>query len=715
MAKDTKKPELMNMTEAEFITHAKKRWAEGDTFLNLTIEKGKTALKAIRGDDEAQWDKDVLQKRKDEGRPYLKENLLPAFVRQVEGDFRMNTPAIKVVVGDLEADPESAEVLQGKIYRIRYQSQAQSIHQDAFEQAVRTGYGIWGMHTRWKNEENMDQEIYIRGFENHFAVRYDPSCKLPDTSDKKWVQIYDSYTEDEAKVRWPEASWDKGATADTPTGAAESLWWSDKQRGVCEYWYMVEKQKTLYEIGREKDDARLIIDHLPEGVKPIRQRTAYDRKIYVCVYNGNEIIEGPTEWISNRWIPIFITFGEKFVIDGRKSFKPLVDDAIPIQQMHNYAITALVESIAMQPDAPWTATAEEIAGHEDEWNGTKKVKVLTFNKDASRPQGPGRENPPQLSQALWQMPQYFKGGLRDVMNIHEAALGMKSNETSGVAIQQRQQESDTGSFVYTSNFQRAMEFEGRCLCEAIQKLDAQAGKHIVMGVDGEQKIVESKKAFDTGTYEHMVTLGPSVTTQRQEARQTMTELLQVAGPVAPAGVAAVFPKVVKAMDMPDAHEIAEIFAFSLKQSMPEVYEQFYKEKKEGDEKGPINIPPEMMQQVQQMQMQLQEAQAALQEMGSENERLKREEAIKLAKIEADKEVSMAEKALRRDEIEEQYNFKRQELEKTTLVKIEAITREIKAKQEMHELDRELETVARLSQPKEEKKPDEGKEEEGGTE
>jgi hypothetical protein len=45
--------------------------------------------------------------------------------------------------------------------------------------------------------------------------------------------------------------------------------------------------------------------------------------------------------------------------------------------------------------------------------------------------------------------------LKDISNIHEAALGMPSNEVSKVAIQQRQMVSDVGTFIYTDRLRIA--------------------------------------------------------------------------------------------------------------------------------------------------------------------------------------------------------------------------------------------------------------------
>jgi hypothetical protein len=56
--------------------------------------------------------------------------------------------------------------------------------------------------------------------------------------------------------------------------------------------------------------------------------------------------------------------------------------------------------------------------------------------------------PPGIDAALVNEAGLATQDLKDISNIHEAALGMPSNEVSKVAIQQRQMTSDVGSYIY---------------------------------------------------------------------------------------------------------------------------------------------------------------------------------------------------------------------------------------------------------------------------
>src|SRR6185369_13011032 len=71
-----------------------------------------------------QWPRDIEQQRRNEFRPCLTINKMPAFIRQVVNDSRQNKPSIKVHPVDSNADPKTAEVINGLIRNIEYTSNA---------------------------------------------------------------------------------------------------------------------------------------------------------------------------------------------------------------------------------------------------------------------------------------------------------------------------------------------------------------------------------------------------------------------------------------------------------------------------------------------------------------------------------------------------------------------------------------------------------------
>lgn len=698
--------ELRGKSETGFLGEAKTRAKASNDVFKAPMNQGQKDLKIfIAKDPLDQWDDNIKNRRSAMDRPMLTENLLPMFHKRVSGNFRMNTPATKVAALDGKGSAETADVIRGLIYNIRYQSQADVIHQRVFDHLLLTGFGTWGLTTQFIDDSTFEQELRVEGFKNQFAVRIDPNFEMPDTSDKKYAFVYQTLSEDQWEEKFPGEEFQGNSGFDSVIGTGKESWEDEKKCQIAKYWYMNEKPFKLHLLTNGqvvRGDAGVDI---PKG-KIERTRTAYDREIYSCLISPNKILTQPTRWVDDHIIPIFYVFGELFYLDGEMIVKSFLKDGIQTQQMHNYNITALVEQISLQPDSPWIVNINQIKNYLDIWNGKKKSRYMPVEKDPAWPEfQPRREQPPTISEGLFQMPQYTAQRLHDMMAMPEANLGKRSNERSGVAIENRAKEGDVATYIYVSNFNLGLLLESKLMVETIPDVYDTPRAVRILGIDGEQKLAHIKQADpnkpgakivdpEVGKYGAAVEVGPSQTTQRQEARDTLIKLLEIAGKASPQGVAAVFPKIVKATDMPDSKEIADIFAavLAMTPGMKGIYDQFYAEK-EGEQQ--FNIPPELMQQMQAMQQQLAQAQQIIQKSGQEIQVLKNEERVKMADIAAKKELKHAEIVVEQEKMKQEFQLKERELLLKRDIDLEKIRAQMAADLNKHAVEQELKVVAQL--------------------
>lgn len=253
------------------------------------------------------------------------------------------------------------------------------------------------------------------------------------------------------------------------------------------------------------------------------------------------------------------------------------------------------ETVALAAKTPYIATAKQIAGHEIQWNEAhrKNFAVLLVSADEKAPGWPHREPPPQVSTAMVSKIQMADQEIRDTMGLQKASLGMQSNERSGVAIQERKKEGDIGTFAFIDNLARSIEHLGRVLIDAAPGiLDTE--RIIRLGLEGGLQKFEAINIETTpegpivndlsiGTYDVVVTVGPSFTTQRTEARQSMSEFIQYY----PAAAPLIGDLYAKSMDWPGADEMAERLEFMLP---PEIKEKKVREAAEKSGKGLSPLP-----------------------------------------------------------------------------------------------------------------------------
>jgi len=302
------------------------------------------------------------------------------------------------------------------------------------------------------------------------------------------------------------------------------------------------------------------------------------------------------------------------------------------------------EVVALQPKTPYLITPKQIKGHEAQWKDAhrRNFPYLLVNFDEKAPGWPKRESPPQASSAMVEKIQMADQEMRDTMGLQKASLGMQSNERSGSAIRERKLEGDVGTFAFIDNLSRSIQQVGRILVDiAPVILDTQ--RIVRLGLeDGdfefEEVNVQDKENpqqimndLSIGTYDVTVTVGPSFTTQRTEARQSMQEFIQYNPNAAPL----IGDLYAKLMDWPGADEVSKRLEYLLP---PEIRTEIITKRalKEGKEPPPQpgsesqQPDPTMVLKIQTEQVKLQEAQIKLQQEQAKLEEIKLRQQLAIA-------------------------------------------------------------------------------------
>jgi hypothetical protein len=223
--------------------------------------------------------------------------------------------------------------------------------------------------------------------------------------------------------------------------------------------------------------------------------------------------------------------------------------------MYNYWVSQEAEMLALAPKAPFIGYGGQFEGYENQWKtaNTQNWPYLEVNPAATDGLGnplplPQRAMPPMAQTGLIQAKVGASDDIKSTTGQYDASLGMQGNEKSGRAILARERQSDTGTYHYVDNLSRAIRHLTRQIVDLIPKIyDTQRIARII-GLDGEtdmamidptqqepvRKIVDQqtgaviKKIYNPsiGKYDVCVTTGPSYMTKRQEAAESMAQILQ---------------------------------------------------------------------------------------------------------------------------------------------------------------------------------------------
>jgi hypothetical protein len=545
---------------------------------------------AASPDNQWQWPADVLQTRGAvqgqtiNARPCLTINKLPQHVHQVTNEQRMNRPGIKVIPADDEADVDMAEVFNGVIRHIEYISDADVAYDTACENQVSFGEGYIRLLTEYCDEDTFDQDIKIARIRNSFSVYMDPMIQDPTGADARWCFVTEDLTKAEYERMYPDAA---PITTLMSLGVGDqsiAQWINENTIRIAEYFYIEYEKHTLnlypgnqtaFSGTPEDKSLRMMFG------KPLRSREADRKKVKWCKINGYEILE-EREW-AGAYIPVVRVVGNEFEVDGRMYVSGLVRNAKDAQRMYNYWVSQEAEMLALAPKAPFIGYGGQFEGYEQQWKtaNTNNWPYLEVNPDVTDGQGqvlplPARAQPPMASSGLLQAKAGAAEDIKSATGQYNASLGMTSNERSGKAILARQREGDVGTYHYVDNLARAIRHIGRQLVDLIPKIYDTERIARIIGEDGEPATVKMnpmqqepvKRIVDqegtliekiynpgVGKYDVRVITGPGYATKRQEALESMAQLLQgnpqlwqVAGDL-----------FVKNMDWPGAQDLAKRF------------------------------------------------------------------------------------------------------------------------------------------------------------
>ena len=561
-------------------------------------------------------------------RPCYQFNKIRPTVKRVINEMRRNRPGGKVRAVE-DGDKDTAETLEGLIRNIWNVSDADTVVDYACEYQVAGGMGAWRVNTKYSSDTAFEQDIVIEPFKNPFCLYADPAASDPIKRDADdWI-VTDKITKKAYERRWPKAEVCEFESDDEFDDDGD--WQDGETVRICEYWYKEPVTKTIMLLSNgdtidEDDFAEIKVGEGEEMPTVLKKRVVQSSTIMMCIASGDAILEGPTEWAGSQF-PFIQIYGEWFVIDGKAIWYGLPRHARDPQVAYNYARTAIAETVALTPKAKFWATADQAAGLTTQWADadSKNYPFMLYNADP-KASGPPQMMPgAQVPMALIQESQIASDEIKATTGIYDASLGNQSNESSGRAINARQSQAELTTFNFSDNAAKGVQRTWELLIDLVPKIFDTQRSIRILGQDLAEKYVKlNTMEFDAqsgemkpvndlskGRYDVTVTMGPSFTTQRQEASETYMglvqgspEIMQIAGDL-----------IFKSMDMPYADQIAD----RMKAMLPPPIQQMIGQGKQ--------IPPEAqavmaqaqqaMEQVQQHGQMVQQAAQELEQKGAE--------------------------------------------------------------------------------------------------
>lgn len=508
-----------------------------------------------------QWNAALKAKREAAGKPALTFNKLPTFIQSVANAARMNKQATQVSPIGGGSTEDVAVVLNGIKRHIDYRSRADIAKDTALDYSAAGGFGFIRFITEYCSPESFDQDVKILTVQDPFSIygALMPACRGQKCR-KAWV--VETISKEEYRLQYGNGeptSWDSSEWRDAGD------WVEGDNVRIAEYWYVEPAKKTLrllvnsdgstkpvYLEDLEGDIKALNLPWVPgpEDDKPLERKVDVDQ-VKFCKISGTGVIpDTETDWVGDS-IPIVAVLGRQMIIDGQVKLISLVRFARDPQQLLNIYKSGIAQKIALQNKVPYVGPIGSFT--DSKWLDANTVDYAFL--EYTPVEGPnGQVMPPPQRQAIEEQIQALSmaanaetDDLKSIMGIFDPSLGERSNETSGIGIARRQQQSNITNYHFVDNLNRAEWELSQKLLKVIPKVYDRPGRQVrIVGDDQKHSVVVVNQPYkdpetgqqkhfplDVGDYDVVVTTGPDYSTARLEGAETLGNLFKAAPQLVP--------------------------------------------------------------------------------------------------------------------------------------------------------------------------------------
>ena len=495
-----------------------------------------------------------------ENKPKFEVNKVHLAVIRIINEYRNNRITVDFVSKDGSANDDLANTADGLYRADEQRSSANEAYDNAFEEAVGGGIGAWRLRAEYEDEEDDENEYQRISIEPIYdadsTVFFDLNAKRQDKRDAGHCFVLTPMTVSEYKDTWDDdpVSWPKSINKQ------EFDWSSVDTVYVAEYYKVEVKRESLYfyktVTGEEeryttadfKRDEELK-DYLEQvGTTFDREKRVKRRRVHKYIMSAGGILED-AGYIAGKNIPIIITYGKRWIVDNIERCMGHVRLSKDPQRLKNMQLSKLAEISALSPVEKPILTPAQVAGHTTMWteDNVKNFPFLLLNPISDlngnpMPAGPmGYTKPPAIPPSMAALLQITESDMQDILGNQGQGEEIRSG-VSGEAISLIQGQLDMQTFIYMSNFSKAMKRSGEVWLSMAKEIMVESGRKmkLVDNRDVSSSIVLSEPAIDEdnneialndltkANFDIAVSVGPSSKSRKQSTVRMLTNMMGVA-------------------------------------------------------------------------------------------------------------------------------------------------------------------------------------------
>lgn len=504
----------------------------------------------------AQWEGSVGTQF--ENKPKFEINKAQLGVTRIKNEYLNNRITVDFKSKTGEENDALASTCDA-LYRADEQdSQAQESYDNAFEEGIGGGIGAWRLCAEYEDEEDIDNEYQRIRFKPIYdadsCVFFDLGCKSQDKSDAKRCYVLSSMSIDDYKEEYNDdpAEWPKTITQtefDWVTPDTVYIAELYQVEFVSEEWKIFEDlmgDRQKYSVTELEENPDTLVALRATGAEEVETRKIKRKRIKKYIMSGSGILED-CGYIPGSEIPVIVTYGKRWIVDGIERCCGHIRQMKDSQRLKNIQVSKLGEISASSSIEKPIFTPEQVAGHQMMWaeDNVKNFPYLLLNlienpTGDSTVAGPiGYTKPPAIPPALAVLLQQTENDIKELLGDQERVDDIQPN-VSGIAVELIQGKIDMQTYIYMSNFAKAIRRCGEVWLSMARELYVEENRKMDgIGKQGELTQIELNRPVKSeGAIEYdndlskakfkvFADVGPSSTTKRQATVRNLTAVLSV--------------------------------------------------------------------------------------------------------------------------------------------------------------------------------------------
>jgi hypothetical protein len=486
----------------------KEKVKEWNTYYSENIKNYKADTK-FAYKPEGQWKAaEIYEYDTKEKKPRLTFNMIPRMVGIIEGEYSDFDPDIMVRAIDSTEVPQEAIDLRTNFIRQRaFKSRNDIVYQTAMDCALVGGYGAFRVVVEPESPLSFNKIPSLQKIYDPTRCFWDNAARDLDKGDGNICGVHETWKKTKLKATYPDITDDIQSIP--PPSNIEQMWETKDDITVADYYEKVffKRSISLLSDGRvvDTEDAEKIIARERDSIltEPLEIVSTENRDdFYIMFYRlvHNKILERAV-WDGKK-LPIIFQPGVLKWYDGKEHTISFIRWLKDTQRAYNFTRSEFLYRLKLTRYEPFIAADKTIEGHEKNWKNAHTAKGVLPYKPVANVEPPRRVPFSEVPQSMSVEIERSYNDFQRITGRFDANLGAPSNETSGIAILNRQRPGNKSIQIFFDNSLRAMESGANALLDLGKHvIDTQRSINVAMP-NGEQSTVEVNKLGENAPREN---------------------------------------------------------------------------------------------------------------------------------------------------------------------------------------------------------------------